>query len=31
MKAAALLIALSTLLLGACAAKMSKDECRTVD
>jgi hypothetical protein len=31
MKAASLLIALSTLLLGACAAKMSKDECRTVD
>ncbi len=31
MKATALLIALSTLLLGACAAKMSKDECRTVD
>jgi Protein of unknown function (DUF2799) len=31
MKATALLLALSTLLLGACAAKMSKDECRTVD
>jgi hypothetical protein len=31
MKATSLLIALSTLLLGACAAKMSKDECRTVD
>jgi Protein of unknown function (DUF2799) len=31
MKASALLIALSTLLLGACATKMSKDECRTVD
>jgi len=31
MKSASLLIALSTLLLGACAAKMSKDECRTVD
>ena len=31
MKAASLLIALSTLLLGACAAKMSRDECRTVD
>ncbi len=31
MKAASLTIALSTLLLGACAAKMSKDECRTVD
>ena len=31
MKATSLLIALSTLLLGACAAKMSRDECRTVD
>jgi hypothetical protein len=31
MKSTSLLIALSTLLLGACAAKMSKDECRTVD
>jgi len=31
MKASSLLIALSTLLLGACAAKMSRDECRTVD
>ena len=31
MKSSSLLIALSTLLLGACAAKMSKDECRTVD
>jgi Protein of unknown function (DUF2799) len=31
MKATSLLIALCTLLLGACAAKMSKDECRTVD
>jgi hypothetical protein len=31
MKASALLIALFTLLLGACATKMSKDECRTVD
>ena len=31
MKSSSLLIALCTLLLGACAAKMSKDECRTVD
>ena len=31
MKVTSLLVALSTLLLGACAAKMSKDECRTVD
>ncbi len=31
MKSTSLLIALCTLLLGACAAKMSKDECRTVD
>jgi hypothetical protein len=31
MKSPSLLIALCTLLLGACAAKMSKDECRTVD
>ena len=31
MKATSLLLALSTLLLGACAAKMSRDECRTVD
>jgi len=31
MKPPSLLIALCTLLLGACAAKMSKDECRTVD
>ncbi len=30
-KFAALLIAACTLLLGACASKMSKDECRTVD
>jgi hypothetical protein len=31
MKSKALLVAVVTLLLGACAAKMSKDECRTVD
>ncbi len=31
MKSRSVLIALSTVLLGACAAKMSKDECRTVD
>lgn len=31
MKLAALLIAACTLLLGACASKMNKDECRTVD
>ena len=31
MKSTSLLIALCSLLLGACAAKMSKDECRTVD
>ena len=31
MKVTSLLIALSSLLLGACAAKMSRDECRTVD
>ena len=31
MKSTALLIALSALLLSACATKMSKDECRTVD
>jgi hypothetical protein len=31
MKPSSLLIALCTLLLGACAARMSKDECRTVD
>ena len=31
MKSTSLLIALCTLLLGACASKMSKDECRTVD
>jgi hypothetical protein len=30
-KSKALLVAVVTLLLGACAAKMSKDECRTVD
>ena len=31
MKSKALLVPVVTLLLGACAAKMSKDECRTVD
>jgi hypothetical protein len=31
MKYEALLVAVVALLLGACAAKMSKDECRTVD
>ena len=31
MKVTSLLIVLSSLLLGACAAKMSRDECRTVD
>jgi hypothetical protein len=31
MKSKALLVAVVALLLGACAAKMSKDECRTVD
>lgn len=31
MKSKALLVTVVTLLLGACAAKMSKDECRTVD
>lgn len=31
MKSSAMLIAACTLLLGACASKMSKDECRTVD
>lgn len=31
MKLAAMLITACTLLLGACASKMSKDECRTVD
>jgi hypothetical protein len=31
MQLAAMLIAVCTLLLGACASKMSKDECRTVD
>ncbi len=31
MKSKALLVAVVTLLLGACASKMSKDECRTVD
>ena len=31
MKSKTLLVTVVTLLLGACAAKMSKDECRTVD
>jgi hypothetical protein len=31
MKPAALLVVVCTLLVGACASKMSKDECRTVD
>jgi hypothetical protein len=31
MKPAALLVVACTLLVGACASKMSKDECRTVD